>query len=510
MNKVSLLEDYPSVPHITSGCLVKFQTGARIGQPCGRVCKTNYRCGAHKNHPIDVPDPEKYIPRHVWVKGPFWDNLLKNYNWRALADTVQTQSLMVYEIDRDDDSIINEADANPRFRPHICYYPDLTGVKYGYIDVCNEDVEEGHYYCSKHKRADKKFRHECTDPHDSLWWVFRPLPERSCGMWHFRRLRLYAWLTRRGFIAVGKLWNGAYPEQLTLCNLSRERSYARALPDDEIVDQYGGHAFSSEEEAEKFKRRYKYTNDELEGEDEHTYILRCHNNGLLYKLIPQEYLLYNYDLSDLDKLPGKGFVSFEQMIRDRPSLYIKYWNVWNGQIRRAKDWILCKGNTLEELHEKYGLLSPVYWERFHSEAFMAGLFNVVIPAPELTQVQQADFNPFLYCERWVLENCPDQIERPHFPPMYILYPFPDEEYQRKQKKLFERTVRTIALQNRKMVQHYHYSTKTENPYTWLQWIKFGTANNLFPGTSLDVPPRLVERLGFTQFDPIEFPRRRED
>ena len=496
---------FPIVPRIPEGCGIRLTKGARAGQLCGKPIKQNQRCGIHKDLPLDdLYNPLQYIPKTEWIKGDFWTDLTTNYDWRALASRIQTVGRTVSETLRDNDDVIDTNEITPKSRPKICWYGTLVTDQW--VEVCNEPIDDtGSHYCKKHKKHEKGFHHACLDPQDNFWWVGRPIPDRSCGMWHFTRLNLYAWLTKNGFVAVGKLWYGAFPEQLTLCKVSRDKSYS-LLPESSClsVDAYGGHDFETEEDETKFKRRYKFDNNVLEGEDEASYILRCHNNGLLYKIIPQDYLLHNYDLFSLDSLPGKGFVSFEQMLRDRPALYIKYWRVWNEQILRAREFILCKGYTVPELHAKFGLLTPIFWQRFEEEAFRYGLFNVIVPPPTLEEVSEENFNPFLYCERWVEQfGAPEDKIQPHFPPMYILYPFPNKEYQLKYKKMYESTVKSIALRCRKLVQHYHSSVKTETPYTWLQWLKFGNGDNLFSSSSLEVPPKLRERIGFDTF-PVKF------
>ncbi len=498
LNKCVLKEQYPKVPILPDACAIRIKTG----KLCGKPSKTNnYRCGLHKDRDVDASYlPATYIPKHVWIKGEFWSKLVDSYDWNALASEIKTPSLYESETLGDNDDVIDEKAALPQARPHRCRYGNTEHCTPWEIISCHEKVEFGHYYCKKHKVSEKSFIHGCLDPDDNLWWPGRMIPDRSCHMWHFRRLHIFAWLTSRGFIAVGKLWYGTFAEQLTLCNLSRYKSY-NLLPSNSSVkvDEYGGHDFIDAEEKDKFSRRYKYDNNMHENEDETTYIKRCHNNGLLYKIVPQKYLLYQYDLSDLDTLPGKGFVSFEQMIRDRPKLYIKYWNVWNGQIQRAQQFIICKGHSIVELHKKFGLLSPPFWKRFHEDAFMFGLFNVIIPAPSLEQVKNIEFNPFKYCENWVATNCPHNFESPYFPPMYIIYPFPDKEYEKMQKRRFESSIKKIALFNRKLVQHYHDTIKTETPYTWLQWLKYGNGDNLLSSSSLEVPLRLRDRIGLNEF-----------
>jgi hypothetical protein len=64
-----------------------------------------------------------------------------------------------------------------------------------------------------------------------------------------------------------------------------------------------------------------------------------------------------------------------------------------------------------------------HWEETEN---LPGVHHVIVPPPNLEQIT-SNFNPFEYCDKWVSKNCPDKFDVPHYPPMYIFYPKPDEE-----------------------------------------------------------------------------------
>ncbi len=501
----SRIKEFPSVP---SGCRAKLPSGRRKGQYCGKPIQKNFTCGIHSNIIIN-DDIERFLPECKWKKGEFWDDLMNNYDWNSLSTSVKTQGRSEAETERDNDDIIDTSAQLPtvRRKTNLCCYiiPDRR-----VIQICNEKIYGKGRLCEKHadivKESGEKFKiptfnPHCIDPNDYQSYAARHVPEFIAGYYHFSRLGLFAHMTRNGPIVVGKLWNNAYAERLTLCDVKRDLCYRKPDIDDPDLDkdEFGGYPFSSDEAFNKHKKRYQYDNN-IEGkEDADTMILRCHNNGLLYKILPQETLMYHYSITNLDDLPGEGFVSFEQMIRDRPKLYIKYWNIWNQHIIRARDWLTFKNKTPQEIWQETGITSWVNWERYENE-FMAanGTFHVIVPAPSLEQVCAPSFNPFSYCTKWVRENCPEKLDRPHYPPMYIVYPFPDSYYQTMYKKQMSSELSDIVARNPQLVEHYHYSPKTENCYAFLQWLKFGDPR-VFTSTSFDVPSELRAKLGYSKW-----------
>jgi hypothetical protein len=507
LDSLVLIEHFKAIPPQPEGCLVKLSSGHRSGAYCSLPIKSNHTCGRHKGRAVDQIDIEAFLPKNKWNKGKFWDNLLKDYNWKELSESITTKGRALSETARDNDNIIDPLEEYPKVRHSQCFYSDseLSSADTRFMTICGEEVEDGAHFCKKHRRHEKTvFNSGCIDPRDTLCWVGRPIPEYVNGFYHFERLNLFSIMSINGPVVVGKLWRGYHAEQLTTCPIQRLKTY-RKLSEEEIesgeieLDSLGGHKFLSEDEEEKHKKRYKYNNSRTEGEDEASLILRCHNNGLLYKILPQKELMYQHDIGDLDSLPGKGFLSFEQMIRDRPSLYVKYWNVWNEQIKRSREWLAFEDKTAADVYKKTGIVDAVFWPRFKARAREFGLFNVIVPAPSVSEVQREDFNPFKYCEDWVRVNRPEKLDSAHFPPMYILYPFPDKSYQEKYRAARTFSLADIALRNSQSVQHYHYSVKTETPYCWLQWLKYGNSHSLFSGTSFEVPPSLRDRIGFGKF-----------
>jgi hypothetical protein len=155
-------------------------------------------------------------------------------------------------------------------------------------------------------------------------------------------------------------------------------------------------------------------------------IKRCHNNGLLYKVLSQKIVHKNYHIPPIETLEGEGFTSFDEMRFSRPTLYIKYWKIWNMHIQVRRQFIEM-GSKIKDYNKwlKEHTCPLPDWSQIISEYHHRGLENVIIPPPSLEEVSSVDFNAWEYCENWVEENCPDKKSRPHFPPMYIDYPEPE-------------------------------------------------------------------------------------
>lgn len=499
-NIVKVYEEFKEFPIHQDGCSAIIRN---TGKRCGRkVHPETLTCKLHQSVSVEKPNLETFLPRHKWFKGQFWDLLLSDYKWKDLAETVETKGLEESDLIRDNDDIIDTNERLPRVVHKKCMYSDenlCTDTRF--VTVCGAKVSEGFHFCSKHRKAESKMY--CANIFDPESWrsaVERVRLINIAGYWQFAGLGLFSHLTSQGPIVVGKLWLGTYAEKLTQCKVSKNLSY-RVLEKTqkmEIVDEYGGHDFFSDEDKKKHMKRFPYNNNPTEGEDEESLILRCHNNGLLYKILPQENLLYQYDITDLDKLPGKGFVSFEQMIRDRPKLYIKYWNVWNKHIEEAREWLTLKKCTPLQIWEKTGIAAWMNWEEIEEGLKFNGGYNLIIPPPSIEIIKREDFNPFRYCEEWVSINRPDEVHRPHYPPMYILYNFPDKEYQRRHKEFMASSLHDVVRYNPKTVEHYNYSVLTETPYTFMQALKFGNPE-IYSTKSYEVPYRLRDRLGYEKW-----------
>ena len=320
--------------------------------------------------------------------------------------------------------------------------------------------------CTKHNTQLARNNLEVDDPGS---YYLRPFPVKTRGgYFHFKRLGLFAHLTRRGFIVVGKLWHDIYAETLTGCDVQRDADY-------------GSHINP---------RKLTFDNNRMATQD---LIGLCQSNGLLYKVVPQEYLQYPYDITNLEELPGEGFTSFEQLSREAPDLYVHYWKVWNQHISRVKKWLMKRGQTPLAIYRETGVRAWINWEEVNATASLYGANHVIIPPPPLHQVRAPGFDPFAYCRQWVQQHCPQQLSAPHFPPMYLIYPpAPSEAW----KTTFAVDLKDIVKVNRSLVESYHYFM--DNPLAMMQWIKFGNPN-LFTLSRSDVPPRLHERLGASQW-----------
>ena len=154
-------------------------------------------------------------------------------------------------------------------------------------------------------------------------------------------------------------------------------------------------------------------------------IKRCHNNGLLYKVLPQEIIYYNYHIPSIDTLLGEGFTDYEQIREKRPKLYIKYWKIWNQQIDRRKKFIQqnMKEKNPQKWMKEHTCPLP-NWEQVINEHRQRGYENIIVPAPTLEEITDEKWNAWDYCDRWVETTCPNQKHLPHFPPMYLDFPNP--------------------------------------------------------------------------------------
>jgi len=514
-NRIIILEKFPRVKESTAtGCIYSLKSNNRRGENCAKRVAPNSRyCNFHKRYaPADeVSNEEIRLPRVKWTPGEFWNDLVEK---RAIS-ALPTKTIVFQEDDNpgDNDSIIDDAIAVPKFVTRECIFYDEASpfCSSTRLALCGAPVSaRGSCVCNEHKKHAKKFT-----PNPSLWnsidsyaMALQPFPDTnmiSGNLW-FPRLNLFAHATIGGPIVVGKAWcAGVYCETLEGCGVAKNMDYsldAAAGRDEEESDLYGGYRFMDGDKEQRHLAKYCKDNDVCDGaEDSAVWIRRCHNNGLLYKVLPQSMVHKQYDLpNDLDQIEGYGMTSFEQMIKERPTLYIKYWNVWNRQIQRARDFMKYRGRSLIDLNAELGIEKAIDWDKYENElGWLAGMFNIIVPAPALEQVTAPNFNPFRYCKEWVAANCAQEDRtRPHFPPMYLLYPFPDDrmesEWLGQNKPRPERRIKA----NRKLIQHYHKSGRSETPEAWLQWLKFGAYDSVFdlfqPGARTDIPAEWVNRL----------------
>ena len=153
-------------------------------------------------------------------------------------------------------------------------------------------------------------------------------------------------------------------------------------------------------------------------------IKRCENVGLLYKVLPQEILHYTYHIGNIEKIEGVGFTSYEQIRASRPTLYLKYWKIWNEHIVKRREFI-TNGEKITDKHKWYKewRCQLPNWEEVKKEYMFKGWYNVIVPPPTLEQIKDNNFDVFDYCEEWCRDNyvakCQYEVG---FPPMYIDHP----------------------------------------------------------------------------------------
>jgi hypothetical protein len=195
-------------------------------------------------------------------------------------------------------------------------------------------------------------------------------------------------------------------------------------------------------------------------------IKRCENNGLLYKVLPQEVVHYNYHIPDPETIKGQGFTSYDQMRWQRPKLYIKYWNIWNGHIQRRKQFIQTHQKEKDPNKWMRDHTSPLPdWDQLKKEHYNRGWENVIIPPPTLEQLADTQFDPWEYCDQSV--EAQDK-HKPHFPPMYIDYPNPEQMRFRPYPEKIDLEEHPVELNTPRRTKHYKFKVDT-----WLERITTG-------------------------------------
>ncbi len=398
-----------------------------------------------------------------------------SYNEKSLTIGYAEQ-----EIDKDDDSTIDEEIALPKFRSRNCIYLDLEGK------MCLEVCHPKSIMCKDHRKFSKQFAHNSGTRryYDPFWTVKRPFLEKSrviAPNYHwFSHLNFFAHITKRGPVVIGKVWCGIFPETLQTCPVNRYVRYDRLANLNIAKDSYTeeeeemGDETCMKGKIENWNEIYKYDNDFCEAETTEDLIRRCHNNGLLYKVLSQRTLHRQFNIpDDLDSIEGFGFTSFSQMIQERPSLYIKYWNVWLGHIRRAKDFTRFIGASSDALRRYLNIDEPFDWNYYLTELGpKIGLYHVEVPAPPLEQVTSRAFNPFEYARDWVMQNEPDRIVEPWFPPYHLLYPFPDDYHE--ELYYHQHRTRVEDIGDKKLYMHYYIRPGMRACVkSWIQWLKYG-------------------------------------
>jgi hypothetical protein len=266
----------------------------------------------------------------------------------------------------DDDDLLDTSDLTEIYAPNRSW-----GCQYWMKELhffCLETTVIDDQFCAKHKRYAGKIPYK-LGPHNYPLLEIDPVYFKThtlTGQYWYPRLLLSAKPTSEGLIVIGRLLGQRWIQSLT-------------------------------------RREIK----------------RCHNNGLLYKVLPQEVVHYNYHIPDLETIPGQGFTSFEQLRRERPKLYLKYWRIWNRHIMDRQAFFE-KYRTFQNAStwRKEHTCPLPDWDAFERDFALHGLKNVVIPTPSLEQVQNVDFDAWEYCETFA------QPDRYSFPPFYLDYPDP--------------------------------------------------------------------------------------
>ncbi len=455
-------------------CPIICDSGKRKGTVCGAELKEGKLvCSTHRTRSLK----RNFDDLKVEYKCAAMDILCDEKDLMRPKKDSLTRGFREQDIEGDDDCLIDEHNALPKFKPKRCVFLNENG------QLCCEPVcflkasdSKLCHMCKDHKKFARQYEHNSgTNRYfDAFWSPKRVLLEPAFSIapnfrW-FPNLNLYAHMTRKGPIVVGKTLSMLFPESLEGFPVSRDLLY----------NEDGRGVSMEEEKLDIWLKKYPCDNDPVAEETPDEVIRRCHNNGLLYKVLPQEVLHKQYNLpSDLDTIRGHGFTSFEQMIQERPTLYIKYWNAWLGHIRRAKDFTKfmgCNPNTVKRLlNADEDIDWNVYFKRVGPKI---GLYHVEVPAPTIEEVVAPGFNPFRYCRKWVTENLPEKINEPWFPPMYILYPFPLEYYE--EVYFHQNRLMIEFISNKEQYAHYNMRGTIRNSLqSWMQWLKFGSHEGQF-------------------------------
>ena len=214
-------------------------------------------------------------------------------------------------------------------------------------------------------------------------------------------------------------------------------------------------------------------------EDDADAHVRFHNKGLLYQILPDEEVWRNYDLPykmnnprSSDEAKSYGFTSFEMMLKHRPTLYIKYWNIWNERkiknFTELLEWYPeqptgprlyprprpCNGvcsTTKTKRCEDCKLFYKRFWEQgiedrgtdtdeLYNQLKTGGLGHwlngICIPAPPLESLHE-HFDAIAYCQEWYqMNNTGASLPNYYRPPVYMIYPMPHEKDEWYEKNKF--------------------------------------------------------------------------
>lgn len=308
--------------------------------------------------------------------------------------------------DSDDDEHLDTSDLTEIYAPNRSW-----GCQYWMKDLhffCLEPTVVEDQFCAKHKRYAGKIPYK-LGPHNYPLLEIDPVYYKThtlTGQYWYPRLLLSAKPTSEGLIVIGRLLGQRWIQSLT-------------------------------------RREIK----------------RCHNNGLLYKVLPQEVVHYNYHIPDLETIPGQGFTSFEQLRRQRPKLYLKYWRIWNRHITDRQVFFERYRTFQNAATWRKEHTCPLPdWVIFEREFAQRGLKNVIVTPPSLEQVQDPSFDAWEYCDTFA------QPDRYCFPPFYLDYPDPlSMRFRPLGPTPWQEDVVNVHTPRR--IKHY-----TRRPHEWLERI----------------------------------------
>jgi len=292
-----------------------------------------------------------------------------------IADPTVPRIQGLSEEGSDDDSVLDTSDLTEIYAANRSW-----GCQYWIKDYhffCLETTVINDQFCAKHKRYAGKVPYK-LGPHNYPMLEIDPVFHKIhnlTGQFWYPRLLLTAKPTSEGIIVIGRLLGQRWIQALT-------------------------------------RREIK----------------RCHNNGLLYKVLPQEVVHYNYHIPDLDSLPGEGYTSFDQLRFDRPRLYVKYWKIWNRHISDRKQFFqkYKSQRNANDWRKEHTCPLPD-WTLFEQEYAIRGLRNVIVPPPTVEQSRDPAFDPWAYCEAFYEASAQVGQDGPEpviFPPYYLDYPDP--------------------------------------------------------------------------------------
>ncbi|NDB35648.1 MAG: hypothetical protein EB023_09995 [Flavobacteriia bacterium] len=320
------------------------------------------------------------------------------------------------EYGSDDDDKIDGSDLVEVYAPMrdwgCQYFIDKVG------DFCQEKTTVANQFCATHSRSLGKTPFKMS-PHYYPLLEVNPVYYKihsHSGQYWFPRLLLSTRLTSEGLVVVGRLLGNRWLQRLT-------------------------------------RREIK----------------RCQNAGLLYKVLPQEIIHYNFHFPDVETLAGEGFTSYDQIRWKRPRMYLKYWKIWNNHIQTRKTFIQTHQKETDAKKWIKDHTCPLpNWEQVKREHYTRGWANVIIPPPSLEQIAQTEFDPWEYCSEWVRLHRPNDVDKPHFPPMYLDYPNPMAMRHRPYPESFGLEEQQVKLDTPRRTKHY-----LKTPEGWLQDITVG-------------------------------------